>query len=190
MTPRKISNTAIPSMEMRYKGVRKLPCGGYAAEMKDSSQRRFVWLGTFDTAEEAARAYDTAARRYLDPRTIINFPPLTDKDGLERTRNYLHKLNRKDVIMNYSNNAIGSSSRSGGGAVRFPMPNHDFRRFTTITGASVVMSMVRDNNLLEALMKEGVILPDPEIMGVGGANDGNNTQPLNLELTLAPPGSM
>ncbi|WMV15983.1 hypothetical protein MTR67_009368 [Solanum verrucosum] len=62
--------------------------------------------------------------------------------------------------------------------------DQEFRRFTTITGASVMMSMVRDRSLLEALMREGVILPDPEII------DANNTEPLNLELTLAPPGSI
>ncbi|XP_049358321.1 cold shock protein 2-like [Solanum verrucosum] len=82
-------------------------------------------------------------------------------------------------MINYANNSTSASSSL--------MPNQssdqEFRRFTTITGASVMMSMVRDRSLLEALMREGVILPDPEII------DANNTEPLNLELTLAPPGS-
>ncbi|XP_049358323.1 ethylene-responsive transcription factor ERF098-like [Solanum verrucosum] len=173
-------NVAVPSGEMRYKGVRKLPTGSYIAEIKVISQRRFVWLGTFDTAEEAARAYDAAARQHLGPRTVINFPPITNHNDIKRTRNYLQKLNRKDVMINYANNSTSASSSL--------MPNQssdqEFRRFTTITGASVMMSMVRDRSLLEALMREGVILPDPEII------DANNTEPLNLELTLAPPGSM
>ncbi|XP_049381427.1 ethylene-responsive transcription factor 9-like [Solanum stenotomum] len=176
-------NVAVPSGEMRYKGVRKLPTGSYIAEIKVISQRRFVWLGTFDTAEEAARAYDAAARQHLGPRTVINFPPITNHNDVKRTKNYLQKLNRKDVMINYANNSTSASSSL--------MPNQssdkEFRRFTTITGASVMMSMVRDRSLLEALMREGVILPDPEIIGVRHAN---NTEPLNLELTLAPPGSM
>lgn len=180
-------NVTVPSGEMRYKGVRKLPTGSYIAEIKVTSQRRFVWLGTFDTAEEAARAYDAAARRHLGPRTVINFPPITNHNDVKRTRNYLQKLNRKDVMINYANNTSASSSGSGGTLMPNQSSDQEFRRFTTITGASVMMSMVRDRSLLEALMREGVILPDPEIIGV---RDATNTEPLNLELTLAPPGSM
>ncbi|KAG5622537.1 hypothetical protein H5410_007755 [Solanum commersonii] len=87
-------------------------------------------------------------------------------------------------MINYANNTSASSSGSGGTLMPNQSSDQEFRRFTTITGASVMMSMVRDRSLLEALMREGVILPDPEIIGV---RDANNTEPLNLELTLAPP---
>lgn len=60
----------------RFVGVRQRPSGRWVAEIKDSSQRVRLWLGTYDTPEEAARAYDEAARALRGENARTNFAPV------------------------------------------------------------------------------------------------------------------
>ncbi|MFS7911765.1 putative transcription factor AP2-EREBP family [Helianthus anomalus] len=60
-----------------YKGVRQRTWGKWVSEIREPNRGSRVWLGTFNSAREAAIAYDAAARRLYGPNAHVNLPEET-----------------------------------------------------------------------------------------------------------------
>ncbi|GMH03633.1 hypothetical protein Nepgr_005472 [Nepenthes gracilis] len=65
----------------KFRGVRQRHWGSWVSEIRHPLLKRRIWLGTFETAEEAARAYDEAAVLMSGRNAKTNFPVAASQPG-------------------------------------------------------------------------------------------------------------
>ncbi|CAN7098908.1 ethylene-responsive transcription factor ERF017 [Brassica rapa] len=68
------SSSSSSSMQSKYKGVRKRRWGKWVSEIRLPNSRERIWLGSYDTPEKAARAFDAALFCLRGSGANFNFP--------------------------------------------------------------------------------------------------------------------
>ncbi|KAF3786497.1 Ethylene-responsive transcription factor [Nymphaea thermarum] len=99
--------------QQRFKGVRQRHWGSWVSEIRHPLLKTRIWLGTFETAEDAARAYDEAARLMSGPLARTNFPPDPNSSGPSAFSASITAKLQKCYLASQNRQKVGNGRREG-----------------------------------------------------------------------------
>jgi len=136
-------------LRKKFVGVRQRPSGRWVAEIKDTIQKIRVWLGTFDTAEEAARAYDEAACLLRGANTRTNFWPSSQSSSTPALPSKITNLLLQRLKARNNNNNNNPCSLSSSSSSSSLFINHQQKQLEDVCGTeSTFFSMDQFSDFL------------------------------------------
>jgi EREBP-like factor len=164
------------SSHSKFVGVRQRPSGRWVAEIKDTTQKIRMWLGTFETADAAARAYDEAARLLRGAEARTNFAPRISPDCplAVRIRGLLHHKKLKKARLPAASTKVASASSSVPAAPATTTTTTSNSNTNSMDGACGGSSSSSSSSALscDAPMKQGAgEVYRPDFAPVAGAED-------------------
>ncbi|XP_015695083.2 ethylene-responsive transcription factor ERN1 [Oryza brachyantha] len=146
----------------KFVGVRQRPSGRWVAEIKDTTQKIRMWLGTFETAEAAARAYDEAARLLRGAEARTNFAPRISPDCplAVRIRGLLHHKKLKKARSAATTASSGAASKKRSTTAATPTTTTTSNSNSNSAGSACGGSSSSSTDSCDGAAKQGGGAPD------------------------------